>query len=271
MNKPLIFLTNDDGIHSPGLKASIQGVLGLGRIVVAAPSRQQTAMSRSHVGATDAKLEPVPYDIEGNKIEAYTCDCSPSLIVQLAYNILFKGQLPDLAVSGINYGENIGSNVSVSGTVGAAFEASSLGTPALAVSKQTKTDSHFEYTKQDWRPSIYFLNRFAIQVLSQGFPKDIDILKIDVPADANEKTACEFTEVADQPYYETYFDAPTLNSKVSDIRVRIVYDKEQLSHTSDIYVLAEKKHVAVCPMKFNYQNGVDITAMQYLLKNSSAN
>jgi len=271
MKKPIIFLTNDDGIHSPGLEASIQSVLGLGRIVVAAPSRQQTAMSRSHVGAAEAKLEPIEYDVAGNKIEAYTCDCSPSLIVQLAYNILFKGQLPDLAISGINYGENIGSNVNVSGTVGAAFEASSLGTPALAVSKQTKTNSHFEYTEQDWRPSIYFLNHFAIQVLSQGFPKDIDVLKIDVPDEANEKTECEFAEVADQIYYQTYFESPSLDSKISDIKVRIVYDKERLSHTSDIYVLAEKKHVAVCPMKLNYQNGVDLAAMQYLLENSSVN
>jgi 5'-nucleotidase len=271
MNQPIIFLTNDDGIHSPGLKASVQGVLGLGRIIVAAPSKQQTAMSRSIVGSEEAKLEPVIYDVAGNAIEAYTCDCSPALIVQLAYSILFQEQKPDLTVSGINYGENIGSNVNVSGTVGAALESASRGTPALAISKQTDTESHFQYTEQDWHPSIFFLNQFANQILSEGFPKDIDVLKIDIPAEANENTECELAEIADQPYYHIFLDSPTLDSKIGDIRVCIKYDKERLSKTSDIYVLAEKKHVAVCPMRFNYHNGYDLTTMQYLLKSSSAN
>lgn len=267
----MIFLTNDDGIQSPGLKASVQGVLGLGRIIVAAPLKQQTAMSRSIVGDRKAKLEPVAFDVAGNVIEAYTCDCSPALIVQMAYSILFREQKPDLTVSGINYGENIGSNVHVSGTVGAAFEAASHGTPALAFSKQTDTDSHFEYTEQDWRPSIFFVNQFASKILAKGFPKNTNVLKIDIPAEANEKTACEIAEISDQPYYQIFLESPTLESKISDFQVHIKYDKERLSKNSDIYVLAEKKHVAVCPMRFDDHNGFDLSAMQYLLTSSSAN
>ncbi len=269
--KPIIFLTNDAGINSPGLKASAQGVLGLGKIVVAAPLKQQTGMGRSLSGDKDARLEPVEYNVDGYQVEAYSCDCSPALIVQHSFNVLFHKQLPDLVVSGINYGENIGSNVTVSGTVGAALEAASRGVPALAVSKQTGIDSHFEYSEQDWRPSTFFLNQFAKQILLQGFPKNIDLLKIDVPTEASENTPCEFAEISDQPYYQTVLESPRLESKISDISLKIAYDKTRLSKTSDIYILAEKKHVAVCPMKFNYHSGVDLTSMQYLLHNLPAN
>ena len=139
------------------------------------------------------------------------------------------------------------------------------------VSKQTDVDSHYDYTDQDWSASIFFLNQIASQVLTNGFPKDVDILKIDVPIDANEQTECEFSEISDQAYYKISLDSPHLGSKIGDTKISVSFNKNELPKNSDIYVLAVKKRVSVCPMKIYYHHNIKLNHMQYILEQPAAN
>ncbi len=134
MPDKLILITNDDGIESPGLRAAAETVAGLGKIIIAAPSTQQTAMSRALCGAKNEYFRLIDFPVEQNNITAYHIDASPAMTVQHAYNVLFNERKPDLIISGINYGENLGWDSMLSGTLGAAFQGASQGTPSIAVS-----------------------------------------------------------------------------------------------------------------------------------------
>ena len=110
---------------------------------------------------------------------------------------------PALVVSGINYGENVGLGVTISGTVGAAMEAASLGIPALAISLEAGTEYHFSYSKEiDFSAAAHFTAFFGRMLLEKKMPDDVQLLKVDVPSDATVDTAWQVTRVARQAYYE---------------------------------------------------------------------
>ncbi len=162
LERPRIFVSNDDGIHSPGLRAAVSAALPLGDILVVAPSQQQTGMGRSLRGDRDEVLRPVEYSVDSDKIEAYHCNCSPALAVQHGLGILCAQTAPDLLISGINYGENLGTNITLSGTIGAALQGASMGIPALAVSLQTEFQYHYTYGEVNWSAACYFLSFFGL-------------------------------------------------------------------------------------------------------------
>ncbi|MFQ5987733.1 MAG: 5'/3'-nucleotidase SurE [Dehalococcoidia bacterium] len=124
---PLILVTNDDGINSPGLLAAVEAVHSLGEILVIAPEKQQSGAARSHPSCKGRIHERV-IEIERERVAAFSLDGSPAQAVQ--YGILrLRPRKPALAISGINYGENVGANITVSGTIGAAIEVASYGIP----------------------------------------------------------------------------------------------------------------------------------------------
>ncbi len=146
--RPLILLTNDDGIRSPGLLAVAEAVCDLADLLMVAPATQQTGMGRGISAAVDGKVirEEVPVGCQ--QMPAYALTGSPALAV--LYGILAlaphtHGRRPDLVISGINYGENLGTCVTSSGTVGAALQAAELGIPGLAVSLETEKAYHFNH------------------------------------------------------------------------------------------------------------------------------
>lgn len=110
MKKSSILLTNDDGIQSPGLAAAASALHPLGELRIVAPLHQQTAMGRAHTGAPDATLLPQRFFAGGKQLQAFACDASPASAVGHGLMIL-QETLPDLVVSGINYGENLGTNI----------------------------------------------------------------------------------------------------------------------------------------------------------------
>jgi 5'-nucleotidase len=254
-----IVVTNDDGIQSPGLRAAAEAASVFGEVTVVAPTRQQTGMGRSLTGDMRARLEPVDFRINGRDIAAYHCDCSPALVVRHSLRTLLHGQKVDLLISGINYGENLGTNITCSGTVGAALEAASSGIPAIAMSKQTEVESHHKYTDQDWSTSMYFQNFFSHYLLENAPQEGVDILKIDVPADATPTTAWQITRLARTSYYFKAFDSPGADSKLSDAKTEIRVDPETLDPGSDIYVLAVANQVSVTPLNLDFTSRVDFT------------
>ena len=129
--KPLILITNDDGINSPGLHAAAQAVADLGDLLIVAPSTQQTGAGRSYPSKIDDTIHTTSIPLGDSQHVAYMAAVSPAQAVRFAIIEIAERSI-DLCVSGINYGENIGSGVTISGTVGAAIEAGCSDIPALA-------------------------------------------------------------------------------------------------------------------------------------------
>lgn len=131
-----ILLSNDDGVHSPGLKALFEGLEGIAELEVVAPDRD-------HSGASNALTLNRPLTVDRQSSGFYSIDGTPTDCVHLAVNGLFE-QSFDRVVSGINTHANLGDDVIYSGTVAAATEGRNLGLPAIAVSLVNEGRFHYE-------------------------------------------------------------------------------------------------------------------------------
>lgn len=165
MNRPLILVTNDDGIRAPGLRLLAEALAPLGRVEVYAPEGQQSAVGHSvslHKPLRVNQLEPGWHMVDG----------TPTDCVMLAVRRLL-GQRPDLVVSGVNAGANLGDDVTYSGTVAGAYEGMLLGVPAIAVSDVSYRPQHLA-TAAQVGASV------ARYVLANGLPEDTT-LNVNVP------------------------------------------------------------------------------------------
>jgi 5'-nucleotidase len=252
-----ILITNDDGIHSPGLRAAAEAVSSLGTILIIAPSSQQTGTGRGLFGDKDLCLLPTEYRVNNKNIEAYQCDCSPALIVRHSLRTILKEAKPDLIISGINYGENLGFNITSSGTVGAALEGASFGVPCIAISKQTDISSHHSYSEQDWTASMHFLAKFSKSILVSGLPADVDLLKIDIPDDASIATEWRLTTLARSGYYFREVEKPSVKSTLGGGKTVIKVDETMVNKDSDIYAIFKKRLVSVTPISLDLTSRVN--------------
>ena len=135
---PRILITNDDGVHSEGIRALASALSPLGEVTVVAPIQESSA-----IGHALTLRRPLRIDAVGGGF--YAVDGTPTDCVNLGVAILFKGTLPDIVVSGINTGWNLGDDVTYSGTVAGALEAALLGIPAIAVSLARTRDYVFDF------------------------------------------------------------------------------------------------------------------------------
>jgi 5'-nucleotidase len=260
-----ILITNDDGIESPGIKAAVEAADAFGKIFVVAPTSQQTGTGRSLVGDKDLSLTPTEFEANGSKVEAYHCNCSPALIVRHSLRTIFKDAKPDLVISGINYGENLGFNITNSGTVGAALEGASFGIPGIAISKQTDIASHHRYTNQDWSVSAHFLRKFISAILGATLPFDVDVLKIDVPNESTVDTDWKVTNLAKNIYYFSEVDNPSLNTKLGEGKTTIKVDENSLNKDSDIYAFYIQKIISVTPISLDMTSRVNFDELNEML------
>ena len=169
--KPLILVTNDDGITAPGIRALIEVMKELGDVVVVAPDSPQSGMGHAITINSMLHLERVYID-EGNQ-EEYSCSGTPADCVKLAVREILKRK-PDLCVSGINHGSNSSINVIYSGTMSAALEAGIEGIPAIGFSL-------LDYSMEaDFGPSKKFVKAIAQQTLKNGLPKGV-VLNVNIP------------------------------------------------------------------------------------------
>ncbi len=243
-----ILITNDDGIFSPGLEAAVNAVSDLGDITAAAPSGQQTAAGRSLIGRRDQSFTETVLKSGSRDIKAYHIDCTPALILKFAFTTIFREVKPDLVISGINYGENMGNDITVSGTLGAAFEAASIGIPSIAVSLQTPFEYHLEYGNVDWTSAQYFLKMFTEMFIKKGRFDGFDILKIDIPDSADSNTPWIKTALTEKPYYNNLIKAGNINSKLNEMKLELNNPEVHKKGTDAYAVLIEKK-VSVTPVK----------------------
>ncbi|MDP8237453.1 MAG: 5'/3'-nucleotidase SurE [Candidatus Hatepunaea meridiana] len=165
-----ILLTNDDGIHSPGLKALKDTLSDLGELWIVAPVVEQSGVS--HAFSLFSPLRVKKIILDGCN-HCYAVHGTPVDSVKLALQEILP-DLPDLVVSGINGGENTGVNIIYSGTVAAAMEGAMLGIPSIAVSLAS-------YHSTDYGVAADFTKRFASQILSNKLPNGT-MININVPA-----------------------------------------------------------------------------------------
>lgn len=265
-NRPLILVTNDDGIASPGLRAAVRAALRLGDVLVAAPSGQQTGAGRSMPGTDGLLLQAVPLAVDGQPIRAYAIPGTPAQTVM--YGALVLADRPvDLVISGINYGENLGVEITASGTVGAALEAAAMGIPALAISRETHKRFHFNPEEgMDFVAATHFAEVFGRMLLTRRLPPDVDVLKVDVPEGASAETPWRVTRVSRQRYY---YPVPPVNPDLSkpvyvDYKVRL--DMETLERDSDVWALAVDRVVAVAPISLDLTSRVPLDEVDRALR-----
>lgn len=264
--KPQILLTNDDGIQSPGLWAAAAALAAVGHVTVAAPAEQSSGMGRSLPSTSSGIIHEQKLRVNGQEWTVYAVAGSPAQAIQHAV-LEIMPKKPDLVVSGINYGENVASGVTVSGTVGAAMEAASHGIPALAASLQTGREHHLSYSTQvDFSAAAYFTAYFARQLLEKRLPADVDLLKLDVPAEATPETPWEITRISHQRYYvpvaarRNSWDEPG----TVDYREGAILEGE--AQDSDVYVLRIKRLVSVTPLSLDFTSRVDFGDLNRLLR-----
>jgi 5'-nucleotidase len=162
---PLILVTNDDGVQSEGIHALADAMKQLGEVVVVGPLQEASAIGH-------ALTLRRPLRIENLREGVYAVDGTPTDCVNIGCEIILK-RLPDLVVSGINKGWNLGDDITYSGTVSGALEGALLGVPGIAVSlRRTPT--------YDFGPSAGAAATVARMVLSQGIPPRT-FLNINVP------------------------------------------------------------------------------------------
>lgn len=164
----LILVTNDDGIQSPGLRVLARSLQPLGRVMVVAPDRERSAVS--HALTLHAPLRAAAHAVDWWAVDGTPTDC-----VNLGIHGLLPAA-PDLVVSGINLGANLGDDLTYSGTVAAAMEATLMGVPALAVSLAGE-----RFEEDDFRWAGSWALRLASLVVRHGLPADT-FLNVNVPA-----------------------------------------------------------------------------------------
>ncbi|MBT3338548.1 MAG: 5'/3'-nucleotidase SurE [Anaerolineae bacterium] len=266
MTKKQILLTNDDGIRSPGLWAAAEALSAIGYVTVAAPREQSSGMGRSMPVTSDGIIKKESVQVNGQEWLVYAVGGSPAQAVQ--HGILeIMPQYPDLVVSGINYGENLGFGVSVSGTVGAAMEAVSLGIPALAISLETDKEDHLSYSNDvDFSSAAYFAALFARKLLEKDFPAQANLLKVDVPRGATPQTIWHTTQLSLNPYYRPVVKEKRDWSQPEHMDYEVApVDKEE-SHTSDVYTLHKKKEVTVTPLTLDFTARVNLKNFDTFLR-----
>ena len=248
--KPLIMITNDDGIKSPGLTVAAEVAAQYGELLIAAPDTQQTGMARSFPRTKESGIiEKTILNIAGKNYTAYAVHGSPALTV--AHGVVeLAGRKPDLCISGINYGENLGTTITCSGTLGAVFEANSYGIPGIAISVAVEYGKHRseEFGMIDWKPAKMILRKFIENVLIHGMPEKTDIWNINIPENIKEPYLYKFTTQSRQNYF--YFVKPEkreLDKPYSLQSVQYV-DMNSLEKSSDIYAVHVEKKISVTPL-----------------------
>jgi 5'-nucleotidase len=266
MERPLILVTNDDGIHSPGLAAAAAALDALGDLLIVAPSIQQSGMGRSFPNTNDGRLVETTVSFHGQSWKAYGANASPAQCVQHGALELADRPLV-LAVSGINYGENVGTGVTASGTVGAALEAASYGIPTLAVSLEVDPSMHFTNDDSvEFGPAIHFTCLFASRWLTVERPPDVDVLKIDIPASATPDTPWRMTRLERGQYFVAL---PPLRRQLGD-EGRIGYTISRsaaLASDSDVAAVREG-YVSVTPLTLDLTAPVDPNMLRNLLNHT---
>jgi 5'-nucleotidase len=193
--KPLILVTNDDGVDAKGLKALIEAVRPLGKVVVVAPADAQSGMSHAITVKIPLRITKLT---EEDNLTVYKCHGTPVDCVKMALNHLLP-QKPDLLVSGINHGSNASASLFYSGTMAAALEGcineiASIGFSLLNLDHDA-----------DFTTARYYVDMITRNVLQNGLPKTV-CLNVNIPDEEQQKIAGIMTCRQNKGFWREEFD-----------------------------------------------------------------
>jgi len=247
--KPLILVTNDDGVSAPGIRALIEVMKMLGDVVVVAPDSPQSGMGHAITIHNAIFVNQVHFDKD--LVNEYSCSGTPVDCVKLATREIMSRK-PDLCVSGINHGSNSSINVIYSGTMSAAVEAGIEGIPAIG----------FSLLDYDWNANFEVLKPFvktiASEVLLNGLPEGV-VLNVNFPklADGQIKGA-KICRQAKAKWVETFDKRKTPQGK-DYYWLTGEFINEDLGEDTDEWALAHG-FVSIVPVQF------DLTAHHAIMK-----
>ena len=245
--KPLILVTNDDGITAPGIRTLIAVMNEIGDVVVVAPDNPQSGMGHAITVNTTLRCNPITVD-EGPQLE-YSCSGTPADCVKMAVNEILNKK-PDLCVSGINHGSNSSINVIYSGTMSAAVEAGIEGVPAIGFSLLDYSwDADFETCKE-------FVKNITLNVLNKKLPEGV-VLNVNIPK--LKKEEIKGVKICRQAHGNWKEDFDKRTSPQGENYYWLTGKFENLDHGEDTDLWAlENGYVSVVPVQF------DLTAHHYI-------
>ncbi|QSS96134.1 5'/3'-nucleotidase SurE [Psychroflexus sp. ALD_RP9] len=242
MNKrPLILVTNDDGITAPGIRHLISIMKTLGEVVVVAPDRPQSGMGHAITISDNLYCDPVTID-KYSEIKEYSCSGTPADCVKIGTQEILDRQ-PDLLVSGINHGSNASVNVIYSGTMSAAVEAGIEGIPAIGFSL-------LDYSMEaDFKPTTKFVKRITQQVLAHGLPEGC-VLNVNFPvAESSEIKGIKVCRQA-KAHWQEQFDKRSNPQGRDYYWLSGEFINNDKGENTDIEAL-EQNYVSVVPVQFD--------------------
>lgn len=176
MQKPLILVTNDDGVMAPGIRRLVEYMLEIGKVVVVAPDKPQSGMGHAVTLEKPLRIEKLSID---PSCEEYSCSGTPVDCVKIAINSVLQCK-PDIVVSGINHGSNSSINVIYSGTMSATIQGAMAGVPSIGFSLLD-----YRYNA-DFGPCKKYVQAVTRKVLEFGLPQGV-CLNVNIPAVTEEK------------------------------------------------------------------------------------
>ena len=260
-----ILISNDDGVFAPGILAAKQAVEDLANVTVVAPDENNSSVGRRMTLFKHLEIRAVELE-DGS--EAYSVSGSPADAVIVGAEYVMDDK-PDLVITGINQGVNISCDITSSGTVCAAFEAVSLGIPAIAASlfmdpkTSYKQDENGEwYLDYDFSLAKRVLHDIVLKIINEGFPDGVDLFNLNVPSNY-ESEEVKITRLSDKMIDKKVidntdeekaelFNYPLQENQNSDDLIMIAPDLvREYDEGSDGYALMIEKRPSLTPLKVN--------------------
>ena len=256
--RPLILVTNDDGINAPGIAALISVARELGEVVVVAPDSPQSAQGHAITVAGPLRIKQVdPFD----GLEAYECSGTPVDCVKLAKQVILKDRTFDFCVSGINHGSNSATNILYSGTMSAAMEASLEGVDSIGFSL---LDYEWE---ADFGPSLPYVRQIMQDMVENGL-SETKLLNVNIPhLPADQIKGIKVCRQAEARWVEAY-------QAMEDPRGKMMYwltgefRNDDQGTDTDVYAL-ENGYVSVVPSGHDLTKYEAIEPMRRLEKTAT--
>jgi len=253
-----ILVTNDDGFDSDGLSALVEALKPLGEVIVVAPTTEKSACGHSLTLTRPLKF------VELSKNFYKLDDGTPSDCIYLSLYALFKENgLPDLVVSGINNGSNMGEDITYSGTASAAMEAVLQGIPAIAIS-QVYSDGPKSIKKYGYSLAQKYAHDIAKKILDNGFPlQERKFLNINIPP--IEEKDCKGIKITHAGYKMYGNDAHLHVNPRGDefywIGTHILDWQPSTNNSCDLSAI-ENNFVSITPIKLDMSSHEDINKLE---------
>src|SRR5215217_3145351 len=239
--RPVILITNDDGISSPGIRNLVEAVQGLGKIVVVAPDKPQSGMGHAITIGVPLRLHKVPF-FDHLSIEAYQCSGTPVDCVKLAVDKVLHKK-PDLCISGINHGANHSINVIYSGTMSAAVEAAIESIPSIGFSLlDYSLEADFSAARQ--------YGRIIVEQMLKSPPDKHCVLNVNIPiATVNEIKGVKICRQAYAKYEEDFIERDDPHGRKYYWLTGEFVNFDEGTDT-DVWALANK-YISIVPVQFD--------------------